>query len=201
MLNKKIKLWLALIIVPFLLIASGFFSTTTEADQAVTVSASISSSVSCTAAPTTADFGTLTTGSIHTASPNVYATSSCNYAAGCTLNVKDNGNGSGSAGLYKSNSPTDLIESATATLSAGTEGYGIQAATSTQGTGAELKLNSVYNKTGINVGGINTTATELASSTAPVALREVISTHKAAISGLTKAGSYSDTITYECVGN
>ncbi|MEW5805153.1 MAG: hypothetical protein AB1721_00255 [Patescibacteria group bacterium] len=166
----------------------------------VTVSASISTSVSCSTSTTTTDFGALTTSSVHTSSPNITATMSCNYASGCTLNVDDAGDTS-NPGLYKSVAPTDLIDSQTATLSAGTEGYGIQAATTANGSGGTLTLAGVYNKTGDNVGALNLAATALASSTEPISSREVTITHKAAISGLNKAGSYADTITYSCTGN
>ncbi len=115
--------------------------------------------------------------------------------------MQDAGNGV-SPGLYAPGATsTPIILSSTATLSAGTEGYGIQAATSSNGTGALLSVSPTYLKTGNNVGGLSLTSTPLASSTAPVASKEVIITHKAAISGLTKAGSYSDTITYSCLGN
>jgi hypothetical protein len=94
-----------------------------------------------------------------------------------------------------------LIASADSTLSAGTEGYGIQAATSTAGSGATLTLASAYHQTGDTVGGLLRSQTSLASSTASFTGREVITTHKAAIAGTTPAGSYADTITYGCVGN
>jgi len=88
-----------------------------------------------------------------------------------------------------------------ATLSAGTEGYGIQAATTGTGSGGTLSINPIYDKAGNNVGGLTTGGATLASSTIAVTNREVVVTHKAAISTLTNAASYKDTITYSCVGN
>jgi len=64
-----------------------------------------------------------------------------------------------------------------------------------------LTLNVRYNQTGNTVGGLTTTTIQLASSSQPVANREIVVTHKAAISGLTPAGSYQDTMTYNCVSN
>jgi hypothetical protein len=90
---------------------------------------------------------------------------------------------------------------ATATLVAGTEGYGIQATTTTAGSGGTLSLNSIYNQTGNTVGRLSTTSVILASSSQPTANREIVVIHKAAISGLTPAGSYQDIITYDCVAN
>jgi hypothetical protein len=159
--------------------------------------------VSCTSDPASTAFGTLTTGSVHTAATNATTTVSCNSESGCNLLVGDAGQSNGNPGLYKSAAPTHLIASADATLSAGTEGYGIQSATTTAGTGATLALNSKYRVTGNQVGGLvtNNSPLSIASSTSPVSGREVVVVHKAAISGLTKEGSYADTITYSCLGN
>jgi len=120
--------------------------------------------------------------------------------SGCTLYVKDAGDGS-NPGLYKSTSPTYLIASSDATLSAGNDGYGIQATSTAAGSGGTLSFNSKYNKTGNDVGGLTLINTVLASSTVDVTGREAVVTHKAAISETTLTGDYSDTITYECVVN
>ena len=173
--------------------------------QNVTVTATVTTTVSCTLSTTTTAFGTIDTVSVYTSSPNVTTTVSCNPAAGCTVQINDQGSGT-QPGLWNS-SASYLIPSpnaafnATATLTAGTKGYGIQAATTTAGTGATLTLNIRYNQTGNTVGGLTTTTIQLASSTSPTANREVVVTHKVAVDGLTPAGSYSDTITYTCVSN
>ncbi|MFA6494861.1 MAG: hypothetical protein WC246_00650 [Candidatus Paceibacterota bacterium] len=158
-----------------------------------------SGTVSCSTSPSTTGFGTLTLSGVATASSNTTTTLSCTYGAGCTLYVSDAGSGS-SAGLWAS-AVSHLIGSANSTLVAGTEGYGIQAATSSAGSGATLTLASAYNQTGNTVGGLLLSQTSLASSTASFTGREVVTTHKAAINGVTPAGSYADTITYSCVGN
>ncbi|MGC8776163.1 MAG: hypothetical protein ACP5QN_02545, partial [Minisyncoccia bacterium] len=163
--------------------------------------ASAAATVSCSTNVTSTSFGNITTGSIFTSSPNVSSTISCSgTASGCSLYVQDAGNGS-NPGLYKSTSPTYLIVSTDATLSGTSDGYGIQAATTTAGSGGILTLNSKYNKTGNDVGGLTTTTITLASSTADVTGREVIITHKASVSGTSPSGDYSDTITYSCVAN
>ncbi|MFA5392222.1 MAG: hypothetical protein WC306_00805 [Candidatus Paceibacterota bacterium] len=155
----------------------------------------IAPTVSCNASNGSTDFGALTNLIITTASPNITITSSCTYAGGCTITIKDQGNTS-SPGLYRSVAPVHLINSSDATLSAGTEGYGIQATT----TGS-LIINSKYIKTDNDVGGLTTTDTNLASSSATYSNQTIVITHKAAISNSTTAGNYSDTITYSCNGN
>jgi hypothetical protein len=173
--------------------------------QTVSVTATVTTTVTCTLSTTTTAFGTIGTASVYTSSPNVTTTVSCNPAAGCTVQINDQGSGT-QAGLWNSSASflipsPDAAFNPTATLSAGTKGYGIQAATTTAGTGATLNLNSRYNQTGNTVGGLTTTTIQLASSTSPTANREVVVTHKVAVDGLTPAGSYSDTITYTCVSN
>lgn len=176
------------------------------ADTNVTVSATVPTLVTCTLSTTTTNFGNIDSTAVYTSSPNVITTVSCNPAGGCAVQIKDQGDGT-NGGLYKSDAPTHLIPSPNstlsdiATLSAGTEGYGIQAATTSAGSGGTLTLNPRYNQTGNTVGGLTTTPIQLASSTQPVANREIVVTHKAAISNLTPAGNYQDTITYTCVSN
>ena len=172
----------------------------------VTVSATVSQTVSCTASTSTTAFGTLTTSAVSTSTPDVTITMSCNYASGCTLKVQDDGNAT-NPGLY-STTVAYLIGSAdaayadTATLAAGTEGYGIQGSTNANGSGGTLTIATRYNQTGNAVGGFEITDQSISSSTEPIANRETVVKHKAAISGLTKAATnYSDILTYSCTGN
>jgi len=172
----------------------------------VTVSATVSETVSCAASTTTTAFGTLTTSAVSTSTPDVTITMSCNYASGCTLKVQDDGNAT-NPGLY-STTVAYLIGSAdaayadTATLAAGTEGYGIQGSTNANGSGGTLTITTRYNQTGNAVGGFEITDQSISSSTEPIANRETVVKHKAAISGLTKAATnYSDILTYSCTGN
>ncbi|MEM3063079.1 MAG: hypothetical protein QW303_06025, partial [Nitrososphaerota archaeon] len=76
----------------------------------------VSFTISCSTNVTSTFFGNILTGSIFTSSPNVSSTLSCSgTSAGCTLYVKDVGNGS-NPGLYKNSSPTYLILSSDGTL-------------------------------------------------------------------------------------
>ena len=172
----------------------------------VTVSATVSETVSCAPSTTTTAFGTLTTSAVSTSTPDVTITMSCNYASGCTLKVQDDGNAT-NPGLY-STTVAYLIGSAdaayadTATLAAGTEGYGIQGSTNANGSGGTLTIATRYNQTGNAVGGFEITDQSISSSTEPIVNRETVVKHKAAISGLTKAATdYSDILTYSCTGN
>ncbi|GBD34350.1 hypothetical protein HRbin35_00062 [bacterium HR35] len=176
-----------------------------RAQTNVTVTATVTTTVTCNPATTTTNFGTIDASAVYTSSPNVITTVSCNPAAGCNVTIRDQGSGT-QPGLWNSTasylipSPNASF-SATATLVAGTEGYGIQATTTSAGSGGTLSLNSRYVQTGNTVGGLTTTTIQLASSTEPVANREIVVTHKVAISGLTRAGNYQDIITYSCASN
>ncbi len=148
--------------------------------------------VSCSTNITTSTFSTLTTGAVSTASPNASTTFSCTFSLGCTLSISDTG--------LATSSPAYTIASTTGALVAGTEGWGIQATSTSAGSGATLTINSIYNVSGNTVGNLGA-STVLASTTTTFSNREVVVTHKAAISAATQAGSYADTITYTCVGN
>lgn len=177
---------------------------TAATSSAVTVSADVVATISCSTDQSSTAFGTLTSSAVSTSTPNASSTMSCaNSAAGCTLNVKDAGGG-GNPGLWNS-SASYLVASASSTLSAGTEGYGINATTTATGGGATLtipvhyRLNSDASTS--TVGGFTITNQTLASTAATSSSREVVVRHKAAISASTAAGSYADTITYECTAN
>jgi hypothetical protein len=157
------------------------------------------SSVSCSTNAASTAFGALTTGAVSVAATNASTTMTCSGGLGCTLTVQDAGNGA-SPGLATS-SPAYLIPSSDGTLAAGTEGYGIQATSTVEGSGDLLTIRSAYNVSSTDVGGLNIAATTLASSTAAVTGREVLVRHLAAVGVDTQAGSYKDIITYSCLGN
>lgn len=171
-----------------------------QAGNTTSVTATVASTVACTTDGSTAALGTLDIGSVTTASPAIAVTNSCNSGGGCTIYVNDAGDTS-NPGLYAASATgTPLIASQTATLSAGTEGYGIQATTTAAGAGATLTLAATYDKSGNNVGGLAIAATQIASAAEPFSARVITVNTLAAISGLTKAGNYADTITYSCTG-
>lgn len=177
----------------------------------VAVSASITDSIVCQNSTTTVVFGTINSAAVYTPASstgsNVSSSMSCASAGnGCTLYVNDTGSGAGNPGLWNS-SASKLIGSAsaafaqTATLVAGTEGYGIQATTTAAGSGTALGVPARYAQIGTAVGGFNTTSTIVASSTAWSTGKEILSTYKVAAAATTNAGSYADTVTYSCLSN
>jgi len=171
--------------------------------SSVTVSATVTNTVSCSSDQSSTSFGTLSSLVVSTSTPNVVSNLSCNSGGGCTLNVQDAGNTS-SPGLYAAAATSSpIILSSTATLSAGTEGYGIQATNTPSGSGAVLTVNATYlhATSTLAVGGLTIANAVLASSILPISNRQVAVAHAVAISGLTKAGAYADTITYSCTGN
>ena len=181
-------------------ILSDSVSAATSSNVAVT--AEVTTTITCDSSPGSTAFGTLSSTVTSTASPNASTTMACaNSGTGCVLYVKDAGN-TASSGLATS-SPAYLIPSpnaaanASTTLVAGTEGYGIQATT----TSAGLTIDSRYDQTGDIVGGLSLTDIIIASSTADITDAEVIVTHMAAISEATPPGIYEDTITYSCLVN
>ena len=177
---------------------------TAATSSAVTVSADVVATISCASNQTSTAFGTLTSSAVATSTPNASSTMSCtNSSGGCTLYVKDAGGG-GNPGLWNSVA-SYLVPSVSSTLVAATEGYGINATTTATGGGATLtipvhyRLNSDASTS--TVGGFTIANQSLAVANSSSSSREVVVRHKASISASTVAGSYSDTITYECTAN
>lgn len=170
--------------------------------------ATIDESITCDYSETAVAFGTLTTGSVTTATPILQSTSTTNLAFYHKL--YDSGSGS-DPGLYSSTGTIDIIGSAdssfgdTAGLTNGVEGYGIQVATTSVGSGGTLVVATRYaNKTGDNVGGLEQgSGNELAmaSSSASVTDRELNITMKAAVSASNAGGDYKDTLTFTCAAS
>lgn len=216
MMKKEIGFWALFSIIIFAFMGVWFQSyfsgevvvqpSSAATSSAVTVSASVGAVISCSTNVGSTDLGALTSGSISTASPNASTTMSCtNSATGCTLSIKDAGGG-GNPGLWNSVSSyiipsPNAAYAATSTLSAGTEGFGVQATTTASGSGGALGVASRYLQTGNTVGGLTLGGATLASSTAAATNREIVITHKVAISGTTVGGNYADTITYSCLAN
>jgi hypothetical protein len=147
--------------------------------------------VTCTLSATLTSFSALSPSAVSTSSPDITIT--ITSGGGFQINVKDAGNGT-NPGLYKSSSPTYLIQSRDATLIAGTDGYGIQATT----TNSSISINPKYNKSGNNVGGLSLTDIVLATSSVAVSNATINIKHKASVSVLAPTGDYNDTITYTC---
>lgn len=188
---------------------AGFPETATAATtSAVTVTANVTAAISCDTNPASTAFGTLTDTVVTTSTPNTSSSLSCaNSALGCVLYIKGTGSTT-QPGLWSTSTKT-LIESpnitysATATLAAGTEGYGIHGTTTAAGGGDTLDIVLRYVQWNDNtVGGLATSAISMASTNATTSNREIVVKYKAAISNQTTGASdYEDSIEYFCVGN
>jgi len=147
--------------------------------------------ITCSLSATSTSFSNLSPSAVSTSSPDITIT--ITSSGGFQINVKDAGNGT-NPGLYKSTTPIYLVTSTDATLSAGYDGYGIQATT----TNTSIAINSKYNKSGNNVGGFSLTDVVLATSSVAVSSSTINVKHKASISAVAPIGNYQDTITYTC---
>lgn len=175
----------------------------------VTVSATVASMISCTTPLTSSDFGTIDNTAVFQSSP--IATTTVNSNGQVYMKVYDVGvpTVTTKPGLYCSACPgtddektigsADSAYADTATLSAGTEGYGLQATTSASNN---LKISTRFATTSANyVGGLeasSTNAVTVASSSAAVSGEVVTTPLRAAVSASQAQGSYSDTITFVC---
>jgi len=149
------------------------------------------SGITCNFSATSTSFSVLSPSEVSTSSPDITIT--ITSSGGFQIQVKDAGNGT-NPGLYKSTSPTYLIQSQDTTLTAGTDGYGIQATT----TNSSISINPKYNKSGNDVGGLSLTDVVLATSSVAVSNAQIYIKHKASASYLAPTGNYQDTITYTC---
>lgn len=177
------------------------------ADNDVTVNATVDPSITCAFTGMTTTFASLTTGAISTSDTSTTITASTNAQGGINIIVYDAGNTT-NPGLYKSAGTTYLIGSAdsvyanTATLVAGTDGFGVSAS-SGGGSGAALTVDGRFDASGgaNEMGGLEVgagAAISIAAATGALASRVLTIVHKAAVSGLAPAGSYTDNITYVC---
>lgn len=160
----------------------------------------VAPTVTCTTAASTVDLTTIDNTAIY--SKFSTTTIATDNSTGFTMKVYGTGSASGdNPGLWKS---PDLIESvtstATTTLAIGSEGYGIQATTSSgNGIGIEPRYNFVTSSA--IVGGLATSSASsftVASSSATITSETVTITFKAAVAVVTPAGAYSDTVTLSC---
>jgi hypothetical protein len=173
----------------------------------VAVSATVTGTVSC-ASSGSLSFGTVVVSSLTNATANASSSMACTAGNGCVMQINDVGSTT-EPGLWNSTA-SHLIGSsndsyaATSTLAAGTEGYGIQVATTSVGAGATLAINPnfLYATSTNTVGGLTIATANYASSTAPITTaREALIYSKLATSVSTAGGSYADTLTIGCTSN
>ncbi len=144
-----------------------------------------------TASPYTVAFGSLTPGSVTTATDRIWIDMQTNADAGGYVYIYG-----ANAGL-KSTVLNYSVPSVTTNLSAASEGYGVQGSSTTQTSGGPLAFTSPYNGASENVGIVNTTIREVfnTGNTAIVGGRGSVLL-KAKISSVTPAANdYAETIT------
>ncbi len=160
-----------------------------ELEDQISVTASVDPSITFTVETMTMALGTLSTGSVSSAGPNV-TTIGTNSSNGYGIYVYDVGDGGGNPGLWNATA-SYLIASATADLDS-TAGYGFQCSKNS-GDGA---CRAPYNGSGNNVGGLLTTATVFADySSKPSGTDSFNMYTKAKAAAADEAGNYADTLT------
>lgn len=180
-------------------------SASAATSSAVTITAAVTTAISCDSSPGSTAFGTLSSSATTTASPNASTTMACaNSGAGCSLYVKDANAGLATTSpAYTIPSPNAAF-SASTTLAANVEGYGIQAtSTVAGGSGNSVTVDSRYAVVDGDVGGlvVGSETQALATANSTTTGWEVLITHLAVISDDTPGGAYEDTITYSCLAN
>ncbi len=180
----------------------GYMAVPIVTNASVAVTGRVTPSINFSLSSNTTSFGVMQLGVVNTSSPATTLTVSTNAQSGAVVYVYDHGNGT-SGGLYNSIA-NHLIPSSSTTLAGGTEGYGINAATtSTSGTGGvigTMSVSSPYNGTGDAVGALALSSTTLATGTAPMYGVTIQVNYLAAISVTTPAGIYNDDVTYVATG-
>jgi hypothetical protein len=155
------------------------------------VQASPCTDTSASSPPYDVPLGTLSTSSVTTAANRICVRVTSNAEGGVVVEGK-----STNAGLKSTSVPADIIASATATLTAGSTGYGFCSSNAQNGFTAVAPYNGTCNTgSGHQVGGIALTDQTIWSSTGPVnnAFGELLT--KASISATVPAhNDYADTL-------
>ena len=173
-------------------------SSVSAATETITVGATISEWLSFSVSTNTATIspalvdsgGTEAIGTSNT----ITLTAGTNDAAGYTITIMSQSN----AGLcHSAGCGTHNINSGTSTLAAGTDGYGAQATS----TDADVTVDTAFDKTGNDVGGITTGGKKLADTSGGSDGDDTDLLFKAAASKADPEGAYSDSVDLVCVGN
>jgi hypothetical protein len=169
-------------------------------DDQVVLTASVDPSITFSVSANASAFGVLAAGILDTAGTNVTLTVGTNGGGGYTITVRDVGSGTNS-GLYNAG-VASIIGSAdgaygdTADLSSAPLGYGLQISC-TAGCTTGTDVNTRWRQGADVVGGLEITDTEVVTYGAATTSDHTLSVvHKAKSSASTKAGTYTDTLTY-----
>lgn len=190
-----------------LLVVFTFPDLVSGADETVIMKATVGSIISCDTPLDGADnnFGTITNLAVFRAT-----TSSTTIGSNGSVYmwVYDSGSGVGGDPGLKGGA-VDLIESpwatvtdASATISAGMEGYGIQA-TNTAGTMTiNVRYDKAYNTTWVGALEVDAVNQQVVASSAGAVSNQQIDVHyKVSVADTTPAGLYQDTVTFSCAAS
>lgn len=177
---------------------SGNIAIVIVSDEQIPVTATVNPSITFTVVNTAFALGDLSSSAIATSSSN-NITVGTNANGGYSITVQDvGGTGAGNPGLYDS-ATTSRIASATATLVAGTEGYGGQCAVTGGSGSCDYALTSAGES--VTAFADNAWSAFAHYNSKPSGTDTYQIRVKAAISTSTTAGYYQDTITLVATGN
>lgn len=185
-------------------IDSGIYATSVISNDQVTVTATVPSTFSLALGTNAQALGTLSTGSVISGS-GVSVTIGTNAGNGWIGWVKSANAALNSAATGDTIATTGTVNDVPSTLSAGTEGYVLDADLTTDsatgGTGT-VTIDDEYLGADTSSGGtLSTTFQEFATANGPTDSDVITLIPRAAISGLTQAGSdYTDTLTIVAAG-
>jgi hypothetical protein len=187
-------------------IDGGIYATSIISDDQVVVTATVPATFTFALSTNTQALGTLSTGSV-TSGTGVGCTFSTNASNGWLGWIKSANAALDSAATGDSIATVGTVGDTTpSTLSAGTEGYVVDADltkdSATSGTGT-VSINGDYNGGDTSSGGtLSAVFQEFATSSGPTDDDQITLIPRAAISALTQAGTdYTDTLTIVAAGN
>ncbi len=159
---------------------SGKFAVVIVADDQIAVTATVDPTITMSLSGNSTAFGTLSSTSVTTSSPNITLTISTNATNGYTVTVQDAGNAA-NPGLYNSTAAFligsgDYSYNNSADLGS-VAGYGAQCSS------ASATCSSPYNVSGNNVGGYELTAQNFATYNSTADGHTITITNKAKVTG------------------
>lgn len=184
-------------------IDGGNYALSIVSNDQVSITATVPATFSLALGTNTQALGTLSTGSISSGS-GVSVTVSTNAANGWVGWVRSANAGLDSTVTGDTIDATGTVDDSPSSLSAGTEGYVIDANLTTDGTnGGTLSVDDEYNGADTSSGGTpSTNFQEFASADGPASGDVITLIPRVAISGLNQAATdYADTLTIVAAGN
>lgn len=187
-------------------IDSSSYATAVISDDQISVTATVPATFSLsigTCSSNTDVLGSLSTGSVTSSSNGCRITLTTNASNGWYVWAKDSQQGLRSTAMSYTIATTGTLDGDCESLTAGTEGYGLDVNLITDASGGgTVDIHNDFECTSNDVGPYAATFSEVASSNGPANGDIIEFVHKAAISGLTKAANdYTDVVTVSGAGN